>query len=68
MSSQPAAARSARSFPAAAAILAERDPVLRRLVTETGPPRLRPQTDGHFGTLVQAIVYQQLAGAAASCW
>ena len=31
MSSQPAAARSARSFPAAAAILAERDPVLRRL-------------------------------------
>ncbi len=66
MSSQPAAARSARSFPSAAAILAERDPVLRRLVSETGPPRLRPQTDGHFGTLVRAIVYQQLAGAAAA--
>jgi DNA-3-methyladenine glycosylase II len=66
MSSQPAATRSARSFPAAAAILAERDPVLRRLVTETGPPRLGAQTDGHFGTLVRAIVYQQLAGAAAA--
>jgi DNA-3-methyladenine glycosylase II len=66
MSSQPAATKSARSFPAAAAILAERDPVLRRLVTETGPPRLRPQTDGHFSTLVQAIVYQQLAGPAAA--
>ena len=61
--------RSARSFPAAAAILAEHDPVLRRLVNEAGPPRLRSRTDGHFGTLVRAIVYQQLAGAAAaSCW
>ena len=58
--------RSARSFPAAAAILAEHDPVLRRLVNETGPPRLRSRTDGHFGTLVRAIVYQQLAGAAAA--
>jgi len=57
---------SARSFPAAAAILAERDPVLRRLVTETGPPRLQARTEGNFGTLVRAIVYQQLAGAAAS--
>ena len=66
MSSQPAAERTARSFPAAAAILAERDPVLRRLVTETGPPRLQAQTDGHFGTLVRAIVYQQLAGGAAA--
>ena len=53
-------------FPAAAAILAERDPVLRRLVAETGPPRLEPRTDGHFGALVRAIVYQQLAGAAAT--
>ena len=58
--------RSARSFPAAAAILAETDPVLRRLVDETGPPRLRPRTDGNFGTLVRAVVYQQLAGAAAA--
>jgi DNA-3-methyladenine glycosylase II len=69
LASEPAArrsGRSTRSFPAAAAILAERDPVLRRLVTETGPPRLRPRTDGHFGTLVRAIVYLQRAGAAAA--
>jgi len=65
---QPAAGavRQTRSFPAAAAILAERDPVLRRLVDETGLPRVRRQTEGHFGTLVRAIVYQQLAGAAAA--
>ena len=56
----------AEDFPAAAAILAERDPVLRRLVTETGPPRLAPPTEGHFAALVRAIVYQQLAGAAAA--
>jgi DNA-3-methyladenine glycosylase II len=55
-----------RSFPAAAAILAERDPVLRRLVAETGPPRLAARTEGNFGMLVRAIVYQQLAGAAAA--
>jgi DNA-3-methyladenine glycosylase II len=57
---------SARSFPAAAAILAERDPVLRRLVAETGPPRLAAGTEGNFGALVRAIVYQQLAGRAAA--
>jgi DNA-3-methyladenine glycosylase II len=50
----------------AAAILAERDPVLHRLVAQAGPPRLRARTDGNFGMLVRAIVYQQLAGAAAA--
>jgi DNA-3-methyladenine glycosylase II len=63
---QPAANRTARSYPAAAAILAERDPVMRRLVAEAGPPRVRPPADTHFETLVRAIVYQQLAGAAAA--
>ena len=61
-----APAAPARSFPAAAAVLAAADPVLRRLVDETGPPRLRRSDEGHFGTLVRAIVYQQLAGAAAA--
>jgi DNA-3-methyladenine glycosylase II len=56
----------ARSFPAAAAILADRDPVLRRLIAEIGPPHLRRPADGHFAALVRAIVYQQLAGAAAA--
>jgi DNA-3-methyladenine glycosylase II len=54
------------SFAAAARILAERDPVIARLLEQTGPPRLRPASESHFGTLVQAIVYQQLAGRAAA--
>jgi DNA-3-methyladenine glycosylase II len=64
--SRPAPSRPARSYPAAAAILAERDPVLRRLVAEAGPPRVRPSAESHFEALVRAIVYQQLAGAAAA--
>jgi DNA-3-methyladenine glycosylase II len=62
---QPASNRTARSYPAAAAILAERDPVIRRLVAEAGPARVSPPTGTHFENLVQAITYQQLAGAAA---
>jgi DNA-3-methyladenine glycosylase II len=50
----------------AARILADRDPVIARLVTETGLPRLSRPADSHFGALVRAIVYQQLAGAAAA--
>jgi DNA-3-methyladenine glycosylase II len=66
MSETPASARPARSYPAAAKILAERDPVLHRLVAEAGLPRVTPPTDSHFAALVRAITYQQLAGAAAS--
>jgi DNA-3-methyladenine glycosylase II len=66
MPERPATERPARSWPAASAILAERDPVLRRLVAEAGPARVRPPTEAHFATLVRAIVYQQLAGAAAA--
>ena len=66
MPEQQVSSRRARSYPAAAAILAERDPVLRRLVAEAGPPRVRPPSESHFEALVRAIVYQQLAGAAAS--
>src|SRR6185436_16819520 len=54
------------SFGAAARILAERDPVIARLVAEAGPPRLSRPTESHFATLVRAIVYQQLAGRAAA--
>jgi DNA-3-methyladenine glycosylase II len=50
----------------AAKILASRDPVVARLLAETGPPHLRRVQNSHFAGLVQAIVYQQLAGAAAS--
>ena len=58
--------RRVRSYAAAAAILAEQDPVLRRLVDEAGPARVRPPAESHFEALVRAIVYQQLAGAAAA--
>jgi DNA-3-methyladenine glycosylase II len=54
------------SFTAAARILAERDPVIARLLEQTGPPRLSRPLESHFGTLVRAIVYQQLAGRAAA--
>ena len=47
--------------------LARRDPVIRRLVRAAGPCTLgsRRQRD-HFGALVRAIVFQQLAGKAAN--
>jgi DNA-3-methyladenine glycosylase II len=66
MADRPAAPRRARSYAAAAAILAERDPVLRRLVAEAGPARVGAPSGTHFEALVRAIVYQQLAGAAAA--
>ncbi len=49
----------------AARILAERDPVVARLVAETGLPSLPKPTGSHFEALVRSIVYQQLAGPAA---
>jgi DNA-3-methyladenine glycosylase II len=49
----------------AAQELAGRDPVIARLVAETGPPSFPTPTETHFGTLVRAITFQQLAGAAA---
>ena len=66
MPEPPVTERKARSWPAASAVLAERDPVLRRLVAEAGLARVRPPTETHFATLVRAIVHQQLAGAAAA--
>ncbi len=51
---------------AAARILAARDPVIARLLAETGPPGLSRPVESHFASLVRAIVYQQLAGRAAA--
>lgn len=46
--------------------VAGRDAVIARLVELAGPIRHRPRNpDGHFGALARAIVFQQLAGAAA---
>jgi DNA-3-methyladenine glycosylase II len=49
----------------AARQLADRDPVLARLVADAGPPSFPVPTETHFGTLVRAITFQQLAGPAA---
>ncbi len=54
------------SLKAAARILADRDPVIDRLLFLTGPPELAPPVEGNFAALVRAIVYQQLAGRAAA--
>jgi DNA-3-methyladenine glycosylase II len=54
------------SLPAASAAVAAADPALARLVARAGPIAHRPgNPDGHFGALVRAIAFQQLAGPAA---
>src|SRR4051794_38130152 len=46
--------------------VADRDPVVAHLVALAGPIVYRPRDpDGHFGALVRAITFQQLAGPAA---
>jgi DNA-3-methyladenine glycosylase II len=54
------------SHAAAAELLATRDPVLADLITAAGPIHIGRRTGSHFAGLVEAIVYQQLAGAAAT--
>jgi DNA-3-methyladenine glycosylase II len=49
----------------AARILAERDPVIARMVDDFGLPSFPAATGSHFAGLVTSITYQQLAGAAA---
>jgi DNA-3-methyladenine glycosylase II len=49
----------------AAKLLAERDQVIAKLVADAGLPRFPAPAETHFETLVRAITYQQLAGAAA---
>lgn len=49
----------------AARQLAERDPVVARLVADAGLPTFPVPKESHFATLVRAITYQQLAGNAA---
>ncbi|MGH9090419.1 MAG: DNA-3-methyladenine glycosylase family protein [Acidimicrobiales bacterium] len=49
----------------AARALADRDPVLARLVADAGLPRFPRPEPSHFATLVRSVTHQQLAGAAA---
>src|ERR1700751_4526166 len=54
------------SYPGAAAVLAERDPVMASLVAAAGPMRLPKPVETHFAPPVQSIVYQQAAGRPAA--
>jgi DNA-3-methyladenine glycosylase II len=65
MSAVPAAQHKRVAHAAAAELLASRDPVLAGLIAAAGPIRIGRRTGSHFAGLVEAIVYQQLAGAAA---
>jgi DNA-3-methyladenine glycosylase II len=65
MSSVHASQHKRVSHAAAAELLATRDPVLAGLVEAAGPIRIGRRTGSHFAGLVEAIVYQQLAGPAA---
>jgi DNA-3-methyladenine glycosylase II len=56
---------SSERFSTAVEALAVADPVIRRLAAETGPVRIPRPRSTHFASLVQAIVFQQLATAAA---
>jgi DNA-3-methyladenine glycosylase II len=49
----------------AALLLAERDPVLARLVAEAGLPTVPVPRETPFATLVRSVTYQQLATGAA---
>jgi DNA-3-methyladenine glycosylase II len=49
----------------AAAWLADRDAVVHRLVDMYGPPQFPRPTETPFASVVRAITFQQLAGAAA---
>jgi DNA-3-methyladenine glycosylase II len=50
---------------AAAELLATTDPVIARLLAETGPPRFPRSTESPFAALVRAITQQQIAVPAA---
>jgi DNA-3-methyladenine glycosylase II len=65
MSSVPAAQHERVSHAVAAERLASRDQVLAGLIAAAGPIRIVRRTGSHFAGLVEAILYQQLAGAAA---
>ena len=66
MTGEQVAARPRKVSPAQAArILAERDPVVARLIADIGLPSFPRPTETHFAALVRPIIYQQLAGPAA---
>src|SRR5919198_2218620 len=53
-------------FSIAAAELARRDPIMAKMMDRNGPFSLPRRYTRHFAALAESILYQQLAGAAAS--
>jgi DNA-3-methyladenine glycosylase II len=49
-----------------ARLVARKDPAMARLIKAAGKIELRPPNEDHFAALVRSIMYQQLAGAAAT--
>src|SRR5260221_12830948 len=47
-------------------LIARRDPAMARLIKAAGKIELRPALEDNFAALARSIMYQQLAGAAAS--
>jgi DNA-3-methyladenine glycosylase II len=60
--SHPTAAELAKG----ARLVARRDPAMARLIKAVGPVTLRGPSEDPFAALVRSIMYQQLAGAAAT--
>jgi DNA-3-methyladenine glycosylase II len=61
------AAMTRLTWTAATLELPRLDPAFVPVIERAGPPRMRTKDpDGHFGALVRAIAYQQLAGKAAA--
>ncbi|MDP8957460.1 MAG: DNA-3-methyladenine glycosylase 2 family protein, partial [Actinomycetota bacterium] len=54
------------SFTRAAEEVGRRDRVMRQFMKRAGPFRLAVPRIDHFNALVESILYQQLAGAAAA--
>jgi len=55
------------SLAAAIVEVGRRDPVIAHLIEVVGPIKQRPpDPDGHFGSLVRAITFQQLSGRSAN--
>jgi DNA-3-methyladenine glycosylase II len=61
----PAARAQKMNHRTAALLLAERDPVVARLVAEVGNPHFPKPTESNYATIVRAVTHQQLAGPAA---
>ena len=56
----------AREIAKGTRLVARRDPAMARLIQRAGPMDLRDASPDGFAALVRSIMYQQLAGAAAS--